>query len=77
MRGKLRCRYAFPSSRSESCDGPGNVCPPRVPLPGGPVVEIQLTEWVISNRYTGKPIEVISDEEMTERFGGAADTVEE
>src|SRR6185503_1324183 len=32
MRGKLRCRYAFPSSRSESCDGPGNVCPPRVPL---------------------------------------------
>jgi hypothetical protein len=31
------------------------------------------TEWVISNRYTGKPIDVISDEEMAERFGGPAD----
>ena len=50
---------------------------PRVPLPGGPVVEIQLTEWVISNRYTGQPIEVISNEEMAERFGGQADTTEE
>ncbi len=39
--------------------------------------ELHETEWVISNRYTGKPIEVISDEEKTERFGGAADTVEE
>jgi hypothetical protein len=28
------------------------------------------TEWVISNRYTGRPIEVISDDEFTERFGG-------
>jgi hypothetical protein len=35
--------------------------------------ELHETEWVISNRYTGKPIEVISDEEMTERFGGAAE----
>jgi len=39
--------------------------------------ELHETDWVISNRYTGKPIEVISDEEKTERFGGAADTVEE
>jgi hypothetical protein len=32
--------------------------------------ELHETEWVISNRYSGKPIEVISDEEFTERFGG-------
>jgi hypothetical protein len=31
---------------------------------------IQDTDWVISNRYTGQPIEVISDEEFGERFGG-------
>lgn len=42
---------------------------PRVLLPSGWVV-IQPTEWVISNRYTGAPIEVISDEEFKERFGG-------
>jgi hypothetical protein len=42
---------------------------PRVLLPTGWIV-IQLTEWVISNRYTGAPREIISDEEMTERFGG-------
>jgi|KBSMisStandDraft_5_1062788.scaffolds.fasta_scaffold00317_9 hypothetical protein len=28
------------------------------------------TEWVITNRYSGRPIQVISDEEFTERFGG-------
>jgi hypothetical protein len=39
--------------------------------------ELHETEWVISNRYTGKPIEVISDEEKAERFGGPADTTEE
>jgi hypothetical protein len=32
--------------------------------------ELHETEWVISNRYSGKPIEVLSDEEFTERFGG-------
>jgi hypothetical protein len=32
--------------------------------------ELHETEWVISNRYSGKPIEVISDEEFSERFGG-------
>lgn len=41
---------------------------PRVPLPTGWVV-ILVTDWVISNRYTGQPIEVISAEEFTERFG--------
>jgi hypothetical protein len=28
------------------------------------------TEWVITNRSSGRPIEVISDEEFSERFGG-------
>lgn len=44
---------------------------PRVllPLPTGWVV-VELTDWVISNRYTGTPTEVISDEEFVERFGG-------
>jgi len=41
---------------------------PRVPLPSGWVV-IHLTDFVISNRYTGKPIEVISAAEFAERFG--------
>ena len=28
------------------------------------------TDWVISSRFSGQPIEVISDEEFSERFGG-------
>ena len=32
--------------------------------------ELHETEWVITNRYSGQPVEVISDEEFTERFGG-------
>jgi hypothetical protein len=44
----------------------------RVLLPAGWVV-IQLTEWVISNRYTGQPSEVISAEEFAERFGPSED----
>jgi len=40
----------------------------RVPLPTGWVV-VNLTDWVISNRYTGAPQEVISAEEFAERFG--------
>jgi hypothetical protein len=41
---------------------------PRVLTPAGWAV-LRLTEWVISNRYTGKPIEVVSAEEFSERFG--------
>ena len=41
---------------------------PRVLLSTGWVVLLP-TAWVISNRYTGKPQEVISAEEFTERFG--------
>jgi len=42
---------------------------PRVLTPMGYQV-LHSTDWVISNRYTGQPVEVISDEEFTERFGG-------
>lgn len=42
---------------------------PRVLTPAGWIV-VRLTEWVISNRYTGKPREVISNDEFVERFGG-------
>lgn len=41
---------------------------PRAATPAGWIV-VHSTDWVISNRYTGAPIEVISDEEFTERFG--------
>jgi hypothetical protein len=41
---------------------------PRVLLPAGWVV-VQPTDWVISNRYSGQPVEVLSHEEMAERFG--------
>jgi hypothetical protein len=40
----------------------------RVLLPSGWVV-IHLTDWVISNRYTGAAREVIAAEEYSERFG--------
>jgi len=41
---------------------------PRVALPTGWVL-IHPTDWVISNRFTGQPSEVISAEEFAERFG--------
>lgn len=43
---------------------------PRVALPTGWVV-VSLTDWVLSNRYAGTPIEVISHDEMLERFGAS------
>jgi hypothetical protein len=42
---------------------------PHVILPHGIVVELHETDWLISNRYTGAAMEVISAEEFTERFG--------
>jgi hypothetical protein len=41
---------------------------PRVLLPSG-AHELVVGEWVISNRYSGVPTEVISPEEYAERFG--------
>jgi len=34
---------------------------------------VHVTNWVISNRYTGQPVEVISSEEFAERFGPSED----
>jgi len=45
---------------------------PRVLTPAGWVV-LHVTDWVISSRYTGKPQEVISAEEYSERFGPSVD----
>jgi len=45
---------------------------PRVLLPTGWVV-IHPTEWVISNRYSGLAVEVLSHDEMAERFGTTAE----
>jgi hypothetical protein len=42
---------------------------PRVALPTGWVL-VTVTDWVISNRYSGKPIDVLSADEFAERFGG-------
>lgn len=42
----------------------------RVYTANGRTYLIQPTDWVITNRYTGQQIEVISDEEFSERFGG-------
>lgn len=42
---------------------------PRVLVSTGWVV-IAPTEWVVSNRYTSAVVEVISDTEFGERFGG-------
>src|SRR5262245_13673534 len=44
---------------------------PRVYTADGRTLRIHETDWVITNRYTGQPIEVISAEEFTERFGPA------
>lgn|SRR5262245_4042455 len=42
---------------------------PHVITPRG-VFELHLTDWVLTNRYTGVPIEVLSADEFAERFGG-------
>jgi len=47
----------------------GETTPPYLITAAGLYQPIRSTDWVISNRYTGQPIEVISDEEFTERFG--------
>ena len=41
---------------------------PRVYAKEG-TFNLHAGDWVISSRYTGQPIEVISAEEFTERFG--------
>jgi hypothetical protein len=41
---------------------------PRVPLASGWVV-LHVGDWVLTNRYSGTAVEVISAEEFAERFG--------
>jgi hypothetical protein len=41
----------------------------------GRVYLLHDTDWVISNRYTGQPVEVISHEEMSERFGTEGEVI--
>ena len=40
---------------------------PRVYTADGPIA-VHETDWVLSSRYTGQPLEVISAEEFAERF---------
>ena len=42
---------------------------PRVYAATGHVYPVAETDWVISSRFTGQPVEVISAEEFAERFG--------
>jgi hypothetical protein len=48
----------------------GEPAPPYLITAGGLYQPVRVGDWVVSNRYTGRPIEVVSDEEFTERFGG-------
>jgi hypothetical protein len=41
---------------------------PRVEIPGNGTVVLTPGDWVISSRFTGQVLEVISNEEYTERF---------
>ena len=50
----------------------GETVPPYV-VAGGVYFPLRETDWVISSRYTGQPIEVISAEEFAERFGPSLD----
>lgn len=48
----------------------GEAVPPFVISAAGIYQPVRPGDWVISNRYNGQPIEVISDDEFQERFGG-------
>jgi hypothetical protein len=47
----------------------------RAPLAAGWVV-LHPGDWLISSRFSGAPVEVISNEEFAERFGGGPAVVE-
>jgi hypothetical protein len=42
---------------------------PRVEIPGNGTVRLTPGMWVLSSRYSGQVLEVVSDEEYQERFG--------
>jgi hypothetical protein len=48
----------------------GQPTPPYLITAAGLFQPVRDTDWVISSRFTGRPVEVISDEELAERFGG-------
>jgi hypothetical protein len=45
----------------------------RVYLANGTTKAIAYTDWVITQRYSGQPIDVLSNEEFAERYGGQPD----
>jgi hypothetical protein len=47
----------------------GEPAPPYVVVPDGRWFPVNETDWVLSSRYSGALVEVISAEEFTERFG--------
>ena len=53
-------------ARTEAPDG--STVPPYVVTADGRYHPLTLTDWVISSRYTGVVVEVISAEEFAERF---------
>ena len=53
----------------------GELVPPYLIDGQGRYQPVRFSDWVVSNRYTGAAVEVLSNEEFTERFGGTgADT---
>jgi len=49
---------------------------PAFVVAGGVYYPVNEGDWVLSSRYSGQVIEVISNEEFTERFGGGGPNVE-
>jgi hypothetical protein len=48
----------------------GATTPPYVIDAAGRYWPVPVGAWVVSSRYSGAVLEVLSDEEFTERFGG-------
>lgn len=51
----------------------GETTPPYLVTADGIYHPVHDTDWVISNRYSGAVIELLSAEEFSERFGGGAE----
>ena len=47
----------------------GDTVPPYV-IAGGLYQPVRDTDWIVSNRYSGVVVEVLSNDEFSERFGG-------
>lgn len=53
----------------------GEPVPPYVITSAGLYQPVREGDWVISNRYSGALVEVLSNEEFSERFGGSGAAV--